>query len=489
MGAHTVAENMSDELFARYVNQIGNATLEQVEAAKAAQAQGAGEGVLLSLGEVLVQQGVLTAAMRENVEKKLQAQQTGGIQKLGSYKLIKKLGEGGMGAVYLAEDLSLGRMVAVKVLPKKSASDPDFLARFRREAKAAGALNHVNIVGAYTIGEDQGFHYIAMEYCECDPLDGVLKRDGLLPWDKALEIIIQVARGLKHAHDHGFIHRDIKPANIMLCMPLRSTGETPVLQGGFVAKILDLGLSKNVDAGEQSFVTQTNVALGTPHYISPEQAKGDKDIDGRTDIYSLGATFYHLVTGQTPFQGSTSAIIMAQHINRRLPNPQDINAEVPRGVVHVIQKMMAKKPSDRYSDCQILLDDLEMVRTGKMQSRTAGPVPPVATRQQAADQVDAGTERSPSGRKNLCIAAGFGALAVLVLVIGLVVSGSRSNEQQAAVRTADDRRQAEADETARLAEQRRMAEESRLKDEAARLEEERRKLADSKRKAEETRFE
>jgi len=504
-----VAENVSDEVFARYVNQIGNATLEQIETAKAAQAQSAGKGVLLSLGEALVQQGVLTAAMRENVEKKLQAQQTGGTQKLGNYRLIRKLGEGGMGAVYLAEDLSVGRMVAVKVLPKRSASDPDFLARFRREAKAAGALNHVNIVGAYTTGEDLGYHYLAMEYCEGDALDKVLKRDGKLPWDKALEIIVQVARGLKHAHDHGFIHRDIKPANIMLCKPLSSAGSQPATgddagrmpaqQDGVVAKILDLGLSKNVDGGEESFVTHTNVALGTPHYISPEQAKGDKDIDGRTDIYSLGATFYHLVTGQTPFQGSTSAIIMAQHINRKLPNPQNLNAEVPDGVVHVIQKMMAKKPSDRYGDCQELLDDLAMVRDGKTPSRTPGPVPQVGmlqhvpvdrrgTGQQAADQVEPGNETPPSSKKNLYIAAGFGALAVLTLVIGLVVSGSRSGEQRAAVRAADDKRKAEADATARLAEQRRMAEESRLKNEAARLEEERRKVSENKRKAEEARF-
>ncbi|MGD0093429.1 MAG: serine/threonine-protein kinase, partial [Planctomycetota bacterium] len=246
--------NVSDEVFARYLNQIGNATLDQIEAAKAAQAESAQKGVLLSLGEVLVQQGVLTAAIRENVEKKLQAQQTGGIKQLGHYKLIKKLGEGGMGVVYLAEDLNVGRKVAVKVLPKKS--DPEFLTRFRREAKAAGALNHVNIVGAYTIGEDQGFHFIAMEYCEGETLDSILKRDKLIPWEAAAGILVQVARGLKHAHDHGFIHRDIKPANIIVCNPPGSAapgsagvppagdaGKMPALPEGFVAKILDLGLS------------------------------------------------------------------------------------------------------------------------------------------------------------------------------------------------------------------------------------------------------
>jgi len=374
--------NVSDEVFARYLNQIGNATLDQIEAAKAAQAESAQKGVLLSLGEVLVQQGVLTAAIRENVEKKLQAQQTGGIKQLGHYKLIKKLGEGGMGVVYLAEDLNVGRKVAVKVLPKKS--DPEFLTRFRREAKAAGALNHVNIVGAYTIGEDQGFHFIAMEYCEGETLDSILKRDKLIPWEAAAGILVQVARGLKHAHDHGFIHRDIKPANIIVCNPPGSAapgsagvppagdaGKMPALPEGFVAKILDLGLSKNVGAGEQSFATQTGVALGTPHYISPEQARGDKRIDGRTDIYSLGATFYHLVTGMTPFEGSTAAVIMLKHLNEQLINPQDIVEDLPDSVAHVIIRMMAKEPADRYRDCKELLDDLELVIDGKDPSSQA----------------------------------------------------------------------------------------------------------------------
>ncbi|MGD0092528.1 MAG: SUMF1/EgtB/PvdO family nonheme iron enzyme [Planctomycetota bacterium] len=498
-----MAGNVSDEAFARAAQQGGVVSYDDVEAARAAQAESAKKGVAVSLAELLVRQGVITVKTRENIEKKALAQQAGGLMQLGPYKLIRKLGEGGMGAVYLADDLNVGRKVAVKVLPKKNASDPDFLTRFRREAKAAGALNHVNIVGAYNTGEDLGFHYLAMEYCEGAPLDKVLKRDGRLPWDKALEIIVQVAHGLKHAHDHGFIHRDIKPANIMLCnasgsagVPPAGAGKMPALPEGFVAKILDLGLSKNVGAGEQSFVTQTNVALGTPHYISPEQATGDKNIDGRTDIYSLGVTFYHLVTGQTPFQGSTSAIILGQHISQKLPNPQALNPEIPDGVVCVIQKMMAKKPSDRYGGCQKLLDDLEMVREGQMPSQAAVPLRPVTTRQQApaarratkrqaAVQAEAGGAAPLSGKRNVYLAAGIGALILLALVIGLVFSGSRSSEQQAAVRAAEDKRKAEADKT----EQKRKAEASRLKDEAARLQEEWRKLSDTKRKAEETRFE
>ncbi|MGD0094383.1 MAG: protein kinase, partial [Planctomycetota bacterium] len=370
--------SVSDEAFARGVQQMGVVSYEQLEAAKAAQAQSAAKGVLVSLADMLVQQGVITAATRENIEKKLQAQQAGGIQKLGNYKLIKKLGEGGMGAVYLAEDTLMNRKVALKILPKKHAGDSEFLSRFRREAQATAQLNHANIVNAYTVGEELGHHFIVMEYCEGESLEALLKREHFVQWDLATGLVLQVARGLQHAHERGIIHRDIKPANIMLCNPVaqpsglrRNPEDCATFAEGFVVKILDLGLSKNVGAGEQSFNTQTGVALGTPHYISPEQANGDKNIDGRTDIYSLGATFYHLVTGETPFQASTAMAIMMKHINEQLPNPQDIRDEIPDGVVQVIQRMMAKAPADRYRDCKELLDDLELVIDGKMPSSQA----------------------------------------------------------------------------------------------------------------------
>ncbi|MGD0090694.1 MAG: protein kinase [Planctomycetota bacterium] len=367
-----MAENVSDEAFARAAQQGGVVSYDDVEAARSEQAESANQGRLVALADVLIQQGVITAKQRENLEKKILAQQAGGIMRLGQYKLIKKLGEGGMGAVYLAEDLNVGRNVAVKVLPKKHSEDREFLTRFRREAQATGKLNHVNIVGAYTVGEERGLHYYAMEYCDGEPLDRILKRELFIQWDLAVGVVLQVARGLKHAHENSIIHRDIKPGNIFICKPLGSgrrgdVGERDLFVEGFVAKILDLGLSKTLGAGS-SFYTQTGVALGTPHYISPEQANGDKNIDGRTDIYSLGATFYHLVTGETPFQASTPMAIMMKHINEQLPNPQDIRDEIPDGVVQVIQRMMAKAPADRYADCKELLDDLELVIDGKMPS-------------------------------------------------------------------------------------------------------------------------
>jgi len=368
-----VAENVSDEAFARAAQQGGVVSYDDVEAARVEQAQNAKQGRLLALAEVLIEQGIITAKQRENLEKKVLAQQAGGIMKLGQYKLLKKLGEGGMGAVYLAEDLNVGRKVAVKVLPKKHSDNQEFLTRFRREAQSTGKLNHVNIVGAHTVGEERGLHYYAMEYCDGEPLDSILRRELFIQWDLAVNVVLQVARGLKHAHEHGIIHRDIKPANIFICKPLgsgRRGDEGEVFAEGFVAKILDLGLSKTLGGGS-SFYTQTGVALGTPHYISPEQANGDKNIDGRTDIYSLGATFYHLVTGEPPFHASTAMAIMLKHIKEQLPNPQDIRDEIPDGVVQVIQRMMAKAPADRYPGCKELLDDLELVIDGKMPSSQA----------------------------------------------------------------------------------------------------------------------
>ncbi|MCY3018188.1 MAG: serine/threonine-protein kinase [Planctomycetota bacterium] len=189
--------SVSDEALARYLNQIGLAALDKIEAAQQEQAEAASKGVSLSLADVLVKKGVINAEQRDNIEKKLKADQDGGARQLGPYKLLKKLGEGGMGAVYLADDTSVGRKVAVKVLPKKYSEEREFLTRFRREAQATGRLNHVNIVMAYNVGEDAGTHYYAMEYCEGETLDQILKRDKVIPWDAAVGVVLQVARGLK----------------------------------------------------------------------------------------------------------------------------------------------------------------------------------------------------------------------------------------------------------------------------------------------------
>lgn len=433
--------NAADEAFARTVNQMGAATLEDIEAAKAAQAEAARGGLLLSFADVMVQRGTITQAMRESVEKRMQAQQAGGIQALGQYKLLRKLGEGGMGSVFLAEDRTLQRQVALKVLARRHVEDADFLKRFRREAIATGKLNHANIVSAHTVGEELGHHFYVMEYCDGETLEQILRRDHILPWDWAVNIVMQVARGLRHAHERGFIHRDIKPGNIM------------VTKDG-VAKILDLGMSKNIGNSAQHFTTETGVALGTPHYISPEQAAGNKDLDGRTDIYSLGVTLYHAVTGQTPFAGETAAVIMTKHINEQAPDPQDVCGDIPDGVAQVIRKMLAKNPADRYADCQELLDDLQLVIAGKMpgsqaldgsrssvasrttvpagrrvDTRAPRPPQPIATRaQQPVEQRGKRTVSPSPERKRLYIAAGIAVAGVIIFGVGLFCGGSPEPE-------------------------------------------------------------
>ena len=353
-----------DDAFAETLHQMGGATIEQLEAARLAQTQIAQQGQALPLSEVLVKQGVITVLMRENIEKRLQVREAGGIQQLGVYRLVKKLGEGGMGTVYLAEDTQIGRKCALKVLAGAYASNLEFLTRFRREAIATGKLNHPNIVMAYTVGEDHGIHFYAMEYCDGEPLDDALEREGKLPWPIAVDVVAQVAEGLHHAHAHGIVHRDIKPGNIFICNPPGMEGKKGSFPEGFVAKVLDLGLSKMLETeSSNTFLTQTGTTLGTPHYIAPEQAQGDREIDGRADIYSLGATFYHLVTGSPPYPGTSAGALIMQHVRQPVPNPRDLNPELPNSVAFAIQRMMAKLPSDRYADCDELLQYLDQIET------------------------------------------------------------------------------------------------------------------------------
>ncbi|HYF51884.1 MAG TPA: serine/threonine-protein kinase, partial [Planctomycetota bacterium] len=283
------------------------------------------------------------------------------LQQLGTFRILKKLGEGGMGAVYLAEDTAAQRKVALKVLPTQLFSQTEFIKRFYREARATGKLNHPNIVSAYTVGEEQGLHYYVMEYCPGRSLDRLIAERGAIPWREATGIILQVAAGLQHAHERNFIHRDIKPHNV-------------ILGDDGVAKILDMGLTKNIGDVEQSFNTQSGAMLGTPHYIAPEQARGESSIDGRVDIYSLGATYFHLVTGKTPYNGPTAMAIIARHMTEAPPDASAVNSHVPHAVAYVIKRMMAKSPDDRHRDCAQLIQDLEQLRDGHVPATMASAV-------------------------------------------------------------------------------------------------------------------
>ena len=271
--------------------------------------------------------------------------------RLGDYNLTAKLGQGAMGSVYLAQRIANGEQVALKILPPNLAQDQEFLERFRREARSASKLSHPNLVAALDVGfADNKYHYIAMEYIDGPNLEVVLKKNGRLQLPELLRIATDVALALTEAEKHGIVHRDIKPANILM----NSKG---------VSKLTDLGLS-SADKGDQR-VTMAGFAVGTPYYISPEQARGERNVDGRSDIYSLGATLYHLATGTLPFPGSNPVVIMTQHITERVQPAHLREPSVPKHFSLLLEKMMAKDPTARQQSAKELIADLEKCGRGE----------------------------------------------------------------------------------------------------------------------------
>jgi len=280
------------------------------------------------------------------------------ITQIGHFKLVSKLGEGAMGVVYKAVQISTGREVAIKVLLRKFQDDRKYLERFKREYTNAGRLSHSNIIEFVDAGqaskEQGGYYYFAMEYVDGETLQEILDRQESLPEQEAVRVGTEIGRALAHAHSLNIKHRDIKPDNIMISR----TG---------AIKLTDLGLAKEE---LDSSVTQAGMTIGTPHYMSPEQARG-LELDARSDMYSLGATLYHLLTGRPPFEGKSAAIVMMKHIEEQLPSPQEIKPDISDDICVVIGKMMAKDPKDRYESCDELVSDLECV---------VGGVPPKSTR-------------------------------------------------------------------------------------------------------------
>jgi serine/threonine-protein kinase len=272
------------------------------------------------------------------------AEGTKSTNQLGDFRLLKKLGEGGMGTVYKARQVSMDRDVALKVLPKNLAKDKDFVERFYREARSSAKLDHPNIVRGIAVGEEKGFHYFAMEFIDGDTCEKLLAEQGKLKVGDAVKIAIDIAQALDHAHAKGLVHRDIKPENIL------------ITRDGTV-KLADLGLAKETD--ENSSLTQTGSGFGTPYYMPPEQARNAKHVDNRSDLYALGATLYHLLTGKLPFEGETAIEILTakeegQHVPARRTNP-----DIPELLDLVIDKMMARDPKDRYQTAADVVAALE----------------------------------------------------------------------------------------------------------------------------------
>lgn len=260
------------------------------------------------------------------------------------YKIISKIGVGGMADVFKGEDTLLGRPVAVKILHSNFAGDDDFVARFKCEAQAAGKLSHPNIVSMYDVGFDQGYHYIVMEYIKGETLKEYITRHERLSIDNAVKFTIAIAEGLEHAHAMGIVHCDIKPHNVLITKQGR-------------IKVTDFGIARAMNAG--TTMMYTNSIMGSAHYLSPEQASG-KPINGSTDIYSLGAVLYEMLTGRVPYEGETPISVALKHVRERLIPPTRYNPSIPTLLEAAVIKALAKRPEDRFSNITEMIAALRM---------------------------------------------------------------------------------------------------------------------------------
>jgi serine/threonine-protein kinase len=264
-------------------------------------------------------------------------------RELGDYRILRRIGAGGMAQVYLAEQRSLGRQVALKVLQPALARDAAYVQRFQNEARAAAALVHANIVQIYEVGHAGRVHFIAQEYVPGKNLGEVLRRESALNPRLVLDVLRQVAAALCKAAEVGIVHRDLKPENILLAR----SGEV---------KVADFGLAR-IESADAKTLTQVGMAMGTPLYMSPEQIEG-RPVDARSDIYSLGITCYHLLAGAPPHQGETALAVALQHLNA-LPQPlENVRSDVPSGLARIVHRMIAKRPEQRYQTAGELLAEL-----------------------------------------------------------------------------------------------------------------------------------
>ena len=319
---------------------------------------------------------------------------------LGEFEIGELLGRGAMGAVYKASQPSLGRMVAIKVLPR--APSEKLATRFEREARAAAAVDHPNIINVYSVGSDQGYQYIAMEFVDGETLADVLDREGPLPPERVIEMMKQTASAMVAAHGAGILHRDIKPANILL---------TP--RGN--VKVADFGLAKRPDVDVS--VTQAGRPLGTPLYMPPEVARGG-EFQVASDLYSLGATFYHLLAGRPPFEGGSQAEIAIKQVESDPPPLNQIVPNVPKALAWAIDRLLARKPAERFPTAEALLENLEYIDAGMAASQadSASDTLMPAAKRRALNKMPVASKAGPNKLLIGGIAAG-----VLVVIVTLIL--------------------------------------------------------------------
>jgi serine/threonine-protein kinase len=335
--------NVTEERLAHALISRGLLTREEFQQCRAAEGGGGPSSLLVRL----VRAGFLTGNQARRAKQELELLLG---QQIPGYQLLEKLGQGSMGTVYKARQLSMDRLVAVKVLLPRLAGNREFLERFTREAHLAARLSSNHIVQAIDVGSAGPLHYFVMEYVEGITIKEELEKGKIYPEREAVGLVLQIADALRHANRRGLIHRDIKPANI-------------ILTADGAAKLADLGLARQTSDRAMARA-EKGVAVGTPFYIAPEQIHGLEDVDSRADIYALGGTLYHMVTGQPPFPGKTVDVVIDAHLNKALTPPDQLNKGLSSGLGEVIGFMMAKDRRRRYRTPEDLIIDLECLMRG-----------------------------------------------------------------------------------------------------------------------------
>lgn len=348
------ASALSESLLVKTILRKGLATAEEINAcqahrAKLIETKGETRGLL----EILIAAKAVTGSQANRLIKEIGTEAAPRNLAIPGYSNLEKLGKGSMGMVYRGRQTSMDRVVAIKVLLDTLSRNKEFIKRFQREAMVAAKLSHNNVVNAIDAGEVDGHYYFVMEYVEGITIKDELEKGKVYEEAEAVRIVLAVAEALKHADERGLIHRDIKPENVILTR-----------DGG--VKLADLGLAR-LTADEKWALSEAGMAIGTPYYISPEQSRGQVDVDIRTDIYSLGTTLYHMVTGRVPYDGETPSEVMRKHVDEKsMATPVDhLNTRLSSGLGEVVETMMAKKRDDRYRNPSDLILDLKCLQQGE----------------------------------------------------------------------------------------------------------------------------
>jgi len=349
-----------DEVFGRLAIQKGLLTTGQVQECRHQQRRLELVGETSSLSDIAVQRGYVTAQQVEELtrgEERKPDQESK--MTIGNYEVISMLGKGGMGAVYKARHVLLDKVVALKVLPATLARNRTYVQRFHREARIAAKIDHQNVVRVTDVGEENGVHYLCMDFVDGETIADVIQREHEMDEVRALDIVLQVAHALQVAEEHNIVHRDIKPANIMI-----------TARGN--AKLTDLGIAKQETSTDVT-LTSAGAAMGTPSYMAPEQARGAHDVDKRADFYALGATLFHMVTGKLPYEGESANAIIIKVATEPMPDPRSVNPNLGEATTTLICKMMAKDPDQRQKNAAELVADCEGTKAILTGAAAPGP--------------------------------------------------------------------------------------------------------------------